>query len=135
VCDNRIIWGATNVKELRIRHTGGAPDRFAYEGGRYLQRYSEEATAPIVETVKKAQAFELPEAEKPGAGWETWLQSRGFTSGQARASIAAAKQEEGQARSLWDIVNGVTAYARGIAYTDERVKVETAAGNLLNVLK
>lgn len=31
ICDNRIIWGATNVQELRIRHTGGAPERFAYD--------------------------------------------------------------------------------------------------------
>jgi hypothetical protein len=36
VCDNRIIWGATDVQELRIRHTGGAPERFAYEGEKYL---------------------------------------------------------------------------------------------------
>lgn len=34
VCDNRLVWGAQNVNELRIRHTKGAPDRFAYEGAR-----------------------------------------------------------------------------------------------------
>ncbi|MCA9457386.1 MAG: DUF932 domain-containing protein, partial [Nitrospira sp.] len=44
VCDNRIIWGASNVQELKIRHTGGAPERFAYEGQRYLKRYAEEST-------------------------------------------------------------------------------------------
>jgi hypothetical protein len=135
VCDNRIIWGATDVKELRIRHTGGAPERFAYEGADYLHRYAEEATVNVVETIKKAQRFELPEAEKKGSGWDKWLQSRGFTASVAKKAIESAKAEEGSARSLWDIINGVTAYARGISYTDERVAVETAAGNLLNVLK
>ena len=34
-------------------------------------------------------------------------------------------------RSLWDIVNGITASARQIRHTEERVKVETAAGRLM----
>ena len=45
-----------------------------------------------------------------------------------------AKAEEGEARSLWDIVNGITAYARQTPHTDERVKLETAAGNLLSTV-
>ena len=28
VCANRIIWGARDVEEIRIRHTSLAPDRF-----------------------------------------------------------------------------------------------------------
>jgi hypothetical protein len=82
VCDNRIIWGATEVRERRIRHTGGAPERFASEGARYLRRYA----------------------------------------------------EEGGARSLWDIINGVTAYARTRSHTDERVQLETRAGQLMELV-
>ena len=46
VCDNRIIWGATDVQELRIRHTGGAPDRFAYEGQEYLTAVRQRECGP-----------------------------------------------------------------------------------------
>ena len=42
--------------------------------------------------------------------------------------------EEGQARSLWDIIQGVTAHARSIQYTDERVKVEALAGKLMQTV-
>jgi len=132
VCDNRIIWGATDVQELRIRHTGGAPERFAYEGARYLRRYADESTSGIADGIRKAKAYELPEADKPGKGWDAWLQARGFTAKQAKAGIDAAQAEEGEARSLWDIINGVTASARAITHTDERVKMETAAGKLMN---
>jgi hypothetical protein len=129
VCDNRIIWGATDVRELRIRHTGGAPERFAHEGARYLARYADEGTGSIVGAIKAAQAFEAPAtAEK---GWAGWLAQRGFTAKQAEASVAAAQAEEGEVRSLWDIVNGATAMARAIPHTDERVRVETLAGKLL----
>jgi len=135
ICDNRIIWGMTNVQELRIRHTGGAPERFGYEGAKYLSRYAEESSYQVVEQIQKAQAYELPPSDrnedKPGEGWGKWLKSRGFTDALAKNTIAAAQAEEGQARSLWDIVQGVTAHARSIQHTDERVKVESLAGKLM----
>lgn len=129
VCDNRIIWGATDVRELRIKHTGGAPERFAYEGAKYLQRYANEATDKIVDGIVKAQDTKIPKSKDETV--EEWLRGRGFTQAQAKASVQTAMAEQGQARSIWDIVNGVTAYARSIPYTDARVDIETKAGKLM----
>ena len=129
VCDNRIIWGATDVKELRIRHTGGAPDRFAYEGARYLRRYADESTAKLIEGVKTAKATDIPRTETQSVA--DWLQTKGFTKAQATGSYESAVAEEGKARSVWDIVNGITAYARSIGNTDARVELETKAGKLM----
>ncbi|HLF96971.1 MAG TPA: DUF932 domain-containing protein, partial [Methylococcaceae bacterium] len=131
VCDNRIIWGATNVRELRIRHTGGAPERFGWEGEKYLRRYAEESTLPLIEGIKQAQNTPIPLNVGKGDTVESWLQSRGFTKSQAKASVDAANAEEGKARSVWDIVNGITAYARSIPCTDDRVDLETKAGKLM----
>jgi hypothetical protein len=130
VCDNRTIWGATDIKELRIRHTGGAPERFAYEGGRLLLRYSEESSAKIVESIVKAKSTELEEAKKP-EDLTAWLAKRGFTKSQAKASIDSAKAERGQCRTVWDVVNGVTGYARSITHTDQRVDLESKAGKIM----
>jgi hypothetical protein len=133
VCDNRIIWGASDVRELRIRHTGGAPERFAYEGSKYLRRYADESTARLVEGIKAAQGKDLHDQINTGKGEtvQDWLQARGFTKAQAKGSVEAAQAEEGRARSLWDIVNGITAYARTVAHTDERVQLEAKAGKLM----
>lgn len=141
ICDNRIVWGASQVRELRIRHTSGAPERFASEGERYLQQYANESALPIMQTINAAQAFEIPIAEKfvkeqkRDEGIANWLQERGFTAGVAKKAVEAAKVEEGQARSLWDIVNGITAHARSIPHTNERVTLETQAGKLLDRVK
>lgn len=136
VCDNRTIWGATDVRELRIRHTGGAPERFAYEGRKYLRQYAEESETRVVETLQRAADYALPESDgKEGRNNVTaWLQKRGFTKNVAVAAVNSAVAEHGQARSLWDIVNGVTAYARTVAHTDARVEIETNAGKLLNIV-
>jgi hypothetical protein len=136
VCDNRIVWGATEVKELRIRHTGGAPERFAYEGARYLRRYGEESTSRLADTIKAAQAKDLHAEINTGKGdtVESWLQARGFTKAQATASVQTATAEQGGARSLWDIVNGIAAYARSVPHTDERTQLEARAGKLLDLV-
>ena len=131
VCDNRMIWGATNVQELRVRHSRGAPERFAYEGQRYLQRYAEESPASVVASIQKAKEYEVPKAEKEGDGWESWLKDRGFTATQSHEAVKTAQAEEGEARSLWQIINGITANARSIPHADERVEVEKKAGQLM----
>ena len=33
----------------------------------------------------------------------------------------------------WDIVNGVTAYARSVPHTDDRVNLEKRAGKLMEI--
>ena len=134
VCDNRIIWGASDIREVRIRHTGGAPERFAYEGQKYLQRYAEESTEKLVSAVKRAQATAIPLNHGKGETVQDWLSSRGFTKSQAKASVDAAEAEQGSSRSLWDIVNGITAYARSIGNTDDRVSLETRAGKLMEAV-
>ena len=131
ICDNRIVWGAQNVQELRIRHNAGAPDRFKSEGAEYLQRYSEASTAETVQAITAAQNRELTKTEKDDGDWASWLRRRGFGKNEANDAVKAAESEEGGARSLWDIVNGVTATARRIPHTDQRVKLESAAGRLL----
>jgi hypothetical protein len=130
VCDNRIIWGATEVQELRIRHSRGAPERFAYEGEKFLKRYADESTVKLIEGVKAAQAAEIP--LKKDQSVENWLQARGFTKAQAKGSYESAVAEEGKARSVWDIVNGITAYARSIPHANDRVDLETKAGELMS---
>lgn len=133
VCDNRLIWGATDMQELRIRHTGGAPDRFAYEGGRYLERYANESTATLVEDIRAAKCKEIPLLKDQSMA--DWLQTRGFSKAEANASVTTAVAEEGRARSVWDIIQGVTAYARSIPHTNDRVDLETRAGKLMQIAK
>jgi hypothetical protein len=83
----------------------------------------------------KAQAFEVPQAEKPGSGWESWLRDRGFSAAESKSAVQSAIAEEGEARSLWDIVNGITASARQLTHTDARVELETRAGKLLSYVR
>lgn len=132
ICDNRIIWDMSNVSELRIRHTSGAPDRFRHEGKNALRAYAESSTAEIVQTVKKAQTLELPPPKSDK--FDEWFKKNGFTTSMQKEVVEAAKSEEGQTATVWDIVNGMTAVARRKSHTDDRIKMEMQAGQLLKKL-
>lgn len=133
VCDNRIVWGASEVQELKIRHTAGAPERFRYEGTGLLERYANESTFETCRMIQEAKRFEIPKAAEKG-GVEEWLKARGFTSNVAKSAVESAQAEEGEARTLWDIINGVTAHARSIKHTNERVLLETKAGKMMELV-
>ena len=39
--------------------------------------------------------------------------------------------KEGQDWTVWEIVNGITAFARTVAHTDERVQLDAKAGKVM----
>lgn len=134
VCANRIIWGARNVEELRIRHTAFAPDRFVEQARPALTAMSEASAEPILETIKRAKATRLA---KDVPSVEAWLKERGFPVVETKTALHLAEMggetgSSGDPTNLWDIVQGGTAMARGIAYTDERVAAERRWSSLLS---
>lgn len=134
VCDNRMIWGATDIKELSIRHTGGAPERFAYEGEKYLNQYTNESPVKLIEQIKRAQDFIIPTNKEKINTVVEWLQTKKFSKSVASKAVIMANAESGRSDNLWSVINGITAYARSIPHTNERVELEESAGKLMNLV-
>jgi hypothetical protein len=136
VCGNHIVWGAQDVKEVRVRHTGNGPYRFASEAAPSLLAYANAASAPLVSQVKRAQDYLLP-VPIPVAKDEVvgWLQARKFTKGEAVGTYDTAVSEEGECRTLWQAIQGATAYARDFDFIDSRVEMETKAGSLFKLVE
>lgn len=125
VCANRIIWGARDVQELRIRHTSGAPERFIREVQPAVEAYAKASATPLLESISAAQ-----KATMDDDAVTTWLRNR-MTRTQTEAVKAVHVAEEGRPiESRWDMATAVSAYARGIEYADERVKLERVAGEI-----
>lgn len=126
VCCNRIVWGAQEYKEIKIRHTASAPDKWIEQVAPALEDYSRSSTTSIVQTIGRAQAQKVEKIEE-------FLRAR-FTKSEAVAIQAAHMEDEGRPiETLWDASTGVTAYARGIKYQNERVDLERKAGLILDM--
>ena len=126
VCCNRIVWGATQYSEVRVRHTAGAADRWLEEVVPAIETYANSSTANVVKAIEDARAKRIDNVD-------AFLASR-FTRSQASAIQAAHMSDEQRPiENLWDAATGITAYARGVQYQDERVDLERKAGKVLEL--
>lgn len=127
-CGNHIIYGATNVNELFIRHTAGGPSRFDLEALPVLNRYMDSTAQGEESTIRAAMNKALPKDEDERLALAARFK---ITRAELKSAVDFAKAEEGQCATIWDLVQGLTAYARGFDYLDARVDLETRAGRIL----
>lgn len=114
---------------MLIRHSKNAPDRFAQEAGPGLLEYSNSSTGGILQGILNAKTAVVARQDDDR---KEFLTKRGFTMKQADNIIdAVIREEDKKPESVWDFVQGITAVARDIKYTDERLAMERLAGNLM----
>jgi hypothetical protein len=128
VCDNRMVWGAREVKEITIKHTKNAPDRFAREVRPLLRAYAEASVVDVEAQLERATRKKVGTSDEEVMAW---LRRHEFTKKESEAIVRTAKVEEGGARTVWELVNGGTAVARAIPHNDDRVLLERRVSGLL----
>jgi hypothetical protein len=133
VCDNRIVWGVKDFRELKIRHTSGGPHRFAAQAIPQLQAYAASSVAGIEATIRAAKAKEIGKDREDVANW---LKARGFTAPQAKTAYETAERDPRNynPRTVWGVVQGLTDSAHSIKNTNDRVDIERKAGALLDTV-
>lgn len=124
VCCNRIVWGVDQFKEIRIRHTVSAPDRWLDEISPVLVEYADSSAKPVLAAIEDARSKKIDDVQS--------FLSKRFTAGLAQKVMAAHEADEGRPiENMWDVVTGMTAAARNISWQDERIALEREAGKLL----
>lgn len=136
VCGNNIVWGATDVNKLVIRHTSGGPGRFDSQAMPALLDYVNASAKPVESAIAAATEKIVWDGKDESFGdlLEYLAKAAKFSKAEVKSAIAFAKSEEGDCRTLWQLVQGFTAYARGFDWIDARVDLETRAGKLLNLV-
>lgn len=126
VCCNRIVWGAQGYKEIKIRHTASANDRWLEEVLPAIENYSNSSSADLIASLAIAKAKKIDDVD-------TFLAKR-FSRSQAVAIKAAHMNDEQRPiETLWDAATGITAYAREVGHQDARVALERQAGQVLDL--
>lgn len=127
VCCNRIVWGAEQFQEVRIRHTAKAPDRFLEEIQPALVTYANSSTATLDQAIAEAKEQRIADEV------DDFLANRFGKSFVAPMKAVHVLEEDCPIETRWDAVVAATAYARGIKWQDERVAIERQAGKLLDL--
>jgi hypothetical protein len=130
VCANRCLWGVEGVQTMQLRHSRLAPDRWLAEMLPRLQDYSAQSEGKVIERVDAAKAAEVAGDEAEALAF---LRNRNFSAATAKLILETHVADEGHpARSAWDMVQGITAYARLKANTDDRLEVEAVAQTIFD---
>ncbi|MFK4874063.1 DUF932 domain-containing protein [Novosphingobium sp. ZW T3_23] len=129
VCMNRNLWGVEDFKEISLRHSKFAANRFAEQAGPALTRFANSSPRSFVEGVKTARERLVARTDEDRT---TFLRERGFSKVDTSRIIAAVLDEEGHSpSSLYDFVQGITAVARSKSHQDDRLEYETRARRIL----
>ena len=139
ICDNRLIWGASDVSQLLIRHTKNGPYRFEREAVPVLEQYAESSPLQLQREIMAAKRECLIDGMPGDEGghtdeFRTWLKTRGFSERAIDYTVDHVIEAD-QGFTLWETVQGLTAYAHQIAYADARVDLERKASALLEMVR
>lgn len=130
VCQNRCLWGVEGMQEIRMRHSKYAPSRFMSEARPALESFANSRTSAVVQGVQEAKRALVADTDDDATNF---LLGQRFSKPEANKILETVLEEEGRpARSIWDMVQGITAYARDRGHQDERLMIERKAGKLLD---
>ncbi len=128
VCSNRIVWGVREYREQRFRHTISAPERLQSEALPLLKAYANSAASPVEAALIAAQNRKVEDVS-------AFLANRKYANSTIAAIAETHEREENRPmESAWDVVTGITAYAKSVPYQADRVKLEKDAGKILDLV-
>jgi len=131
MCGNHIIWGASKVLEINVRHVGDARERFssyAYQ----LRRYAESSASDEEATIASAKSKILGQTKEEVLDMLFGKRALNLSRKVLEAGYdATIPHEDGSPRSVWGIVQGLTRHSQTIPYADQRNTVDKAAGRIM----
>ena len=138
VCGNNIVWGASEVHEIGIRHVGNADTRAMREIAVEIKKYAESSASDLEAKIENAKTIVLGATKLDAIDsvmkqiGKLKLVDLNRPKVEAAISLAEKRTERyGNPYSAWGIVGGLTENSQASAHTDERVRVDRAAGKLL----
>lgn len=139
VCGNHIVWGASEVTEVRLVHRGRANTRWIGDLQRALQRYAANGTDKERAVIMSAIGMKIADGRDAVVDKLFKNKSLGLT----KTAIESAwdwSVKEARLRgnkfipeSVWGMVCGLTRVSQECGWANERVAIDKAAGKLLGM--
>ncbi|MDW4497920.1 DUF932 domain-containing protein [Sulfitobacter sp. D35] len=131
VCQNRNLWGVEDFQEITIRHSKYAANRFAHEAAPALANFADSSPQPFIQGIRSARERIVARSDDDRADF---LRKHSFSKAETGKIVETVLAEEGRPpESVFDFVQGITAFARSKPQQDARLTMETRAKKLLEL--
>lgn len=139
MCCNRMIWGAEEISEISIRHVHSAADKVDELMARFhvgLTKYVNASAQTDELKIASAKSTVIADT-KDNVIEKVFSVLRGQASRRLlEASYDTAESNpdtDALPNTVWGFANGMTRYSQSIPFADERMKIDTAAGKLVEI--
>lgn len=132
-CGNHIIWNASKVKEISVRHVGNADER-AFDGlSVELKRYADESASDDEAKIRYAKTFVLKGKTKEEVVDFIFNQKILTRKDAVKAYDATMPDVDGPAYTAWGFAQGITRMSQLSPNADTRTELDRAAGKVLDI--
>jgi hypothetical protein len=135
VCGNHIVWGASNVRKLTVRHVGSADDKAFRKIRMELTEYADSSANETEANIKRAKTIELGKSKDEVIDAIFKRRINGLSRkllGAAYDTCEKRTDDFGAPTTLWGMASGITVEAQNTPHADERNVIDVAAGKLLD---
>lgn len=139
VCGNHIVWNATGVHEIKVRHLGAGTMRRAFRGFETELRRYHDAAPEEEKMIVAARSLVLGNTkEEVMAAVLKYAKSHSLALSKPLVSEALDVAEAhvdwyGNPRTLWATVAGITHASQQSGFADKRTDTDKLAGKLLRM--
>jgi len=133
MCGNHIIWGASNVLEIKVRHVGDAQQRWSGYAAQ-IKKYAEESASDDERTIAEARTLKIGDTKEEVLDKLFGKRSLQVSRKALESSYEAViPDQDGDPRTVWGFVQGMTRHSQTIAYADQRTQLDRAAGRVMEI--
>jgi Domain of unknown function (DUF932) len=133
MCGNHIIWGASKVMDLSVRHIGQARERWN-QFGITVRQWADESADEETTMIRAAKERIIAATKDEVLDAIFGKRAIGLSRRQLTAGYdAVVPDQDGNPNSVWGMVQGLTRYSQQTTFADERTAIDRAAGKLLEV--
>lgn len=133
MCGNHIIWGASEVVDISVRHIGNARQRWGYYAAQ-IRRYAESSASDEEAKIAEAKGHIIGATKEDVLDALFGKRSLGLSRKTLEAGYdAVVESQDGPANTQWGIVQGLTRHSQTIPYADKRTDVDKAAGKIMDL--
>lgn len=132
MCGNHIIWGASQVVDISLRHVGDVRYRFgafSAEVRRYAESSASDDEAQIASSKTRIIGKSKDEVLDMLFGKRLNISRKTLEAGYDAVKPA----EDGDPKTAWGIVQGLTRHSQTLPYADSRTAIDRAAGKILSI--
>lgn len=135
MCGNHIIWGASELVDVSVRHVGSIAEKMQ-RWELLLTEYANSSASDDEAMISRAKSTVIADTKEGVLDKLFGIRSLGISRKTLEASYdAVVPDEDGAATTVWGMVQGITRHSQTLPFADKRNDLDRAAGRVLEKIR